>query len=80
MLQYGNGLIAYQPLLDAERELLDQQDALAQSQGAVGTSLVAVYKALGGGWRARLAAPQVTAAQPIPPGTEIPMPVPVLQN
>ena len=54
MLQYERGLISYQPLLDSERALVQQQDALAESRGAVGVDLVAVYKALGGGWRARL--------------------------
>ena len=55
MLQYEKGLIAYQPLLDSERALVQQQDALAESRGSVGVDLVAIYKALGGGWRARLA-------------------------
>jgi len=68
MLQYEKGLISYQPLLDAERDLLDQQDALAQSRGAVGTDLVAIYRALGGGWRARLPQAQGGAPEPIPPG------------
>lgn len=36
--------------LDAHRSLLQAQDALAQSQGATLTALVAVYRALGGGW------------------------------
>ncbi len=56
ILQYEKGLISYQPLLDSERALVQQQDALAESRGLVGTDLVAVYKALGGGWRARLPA------------------------
>ena len=54
MLQYQKGLIAYQPLLDSERALVQQEDALAESRGSVGMNLVAVYKALGGGWQARL--------------------------
>ncbi len=62
MLQYEKGMIDYQPLLDSERALVLQQDALAQSRGLVGVNLVAVYKALGGGWRA---APARTAS-PVP--------------
>ncbi len=68
MLQYEKGLISYTPLLDSERDLVQQQDALAQGRGAVGTELVAIYRALGGGWQARL--PQgrglPPAAVPIP--------------
>jgi NodT family efflux transporter outer membrane factor (OMF) lipoprotein len=73
-LQYQKGLISYQPLLDSQRELVQQEDALAQSRGMVGVDLVAVYKALGGGWAARLAEQQPPAAQVIPPGPETPLP------
>lgn len=37
-------------LLDAERESLQARDRLVQSQTAAATSLVAVYRALAGGW------------------------------
>ncbi len=37
-------------MLDAERSLLQVEDSLAQSRAETATSLVAVYKALGGGW------------------------------
>ena len=37
-------------MLDAEREALIVEDSLAQSRTQTATSLVAVYKALGGGW------------------------------
>ena len=66
MLQYQKGLIAYQPLLDSQRDLVQQQDALAQSRGLVGMDLVAIYKALGGGWRTRLCEEQHAAAEVIP--------------
>ena len=66
MLQYQKGLIAYQPLLDSQRELVQQQDALAQSRGLVSLDLVAIYKALGGGWRTRLCEEQHAAAEVIP--------------
>ena len=76
MLQYEKGLIAYQPLLDSERDLVQQQDALAESRGLVGMDLVAVYKALGGGWRARLpAAAAPIAPAPVPPEPKIPPPL-----
>jgi multidrug efflux system outer membrane protein len=37
-------------VLDAERTLLAAQDQLADSTTRTATALVAVYKALGGGW------------------------------
>jgi outer membrane protein TolC len=37
-------------VLDAERTQLDAEDHLAQSRTDAATSLIAVYKALGGGW------------------------------
>jgi NodT family efflux transporter outer membrane factor (OMF) lipoprotein len=83
MRQYEKGMIYYQPLLDSERALVQQQDALAESRGSVGTDLVAIYKALGGGWQARLsdqehpaAEPPGTAAEPIPTGNALPAPLP----
>ncbi|MBN1591403.1 MAG: efflux transporter outer membrane subunit [Pirellulales bacterium] len=52
-LQYEEGLIDFQRVVDSERALVLQQDTLAESQGNVVLNLVAVYKALGGGWRMR---------------------------
>lgn len=43
------GVADFLAVLDAERELLAARDRLAQSQAAAATSVVAVYKALGGG-------------------------------
>jgi multidrug efflux system outer membrane protein len=37
-------------VLDSELRLLQQQNQLAQTQTETATALVAVYKALGGGW------------------------------
>ena len=37
---------------DAERTLLESEDRLARSRTEAATSLIAVYKALGGGWQA----------------------------
>jgi NodT family efflux transporter outer membrane factor (OMF) lipoprotein len=70
--QYEKGLITYQPLLDAERVLVQQQDALAESRGLIAANLVAVYRALGGGWRASLPPPALPAA----PSTELLPPPP----
>lgn len=63
---YEQGVIDYQRVLDSQRALVFQQDALAQSQGKVATNLVAVYKAIGGGWRMRYApnAPEIVTGVP----------------
>jgi outer membrane protein TolC len=62
MLQYGEGLTDYQRVLDAQRGLSIDQDTLAGIQGAVATRLVDMYKALGGGWQARVDQPYVKPA------------------
>lgn len=46
------GVSDFLSVLDAEREMLSARDQLAQAQTAAATSLVGVYKALGGGWPA----------------------------
>jgi len=48
-------------VLDAERTQLAAEDSLAQSRTVAATSLVAVYKALGGGWE--MAPPPKSAAR-----------------
>lgn len=48
--RFEGGLADFLNVLDAEREALTAQDSLAQSRTQTATSLVAVYKALGGGW------------------------------
>ncbi len=50
MIQYREGTADYTRVLDSQRFLLLQQDQLAQARGKVSQSLVALYKALGGGW------------------------------
>lgn len=66
LLQYEQGLIDYQRVLDTQRALVNQQDTLAESRGNVALSLIAVYKALGGGWRVRFAAGAMAqAAAPV---------------
>jgi multidrug efflux system outer membrane protein len=44
------GVADFLTVLDAERTLLAAQDLLADSETLTATALVAVYKALGGGW------------------------------
>ena len=54
MLQYREGLEDYQRVLDTQRFLTNQLDLLSDTKGAVVTNLVALYKALGGGWQIRI--------------------------
>jgi multidrug efflux system outer membrane protein len=49
--RFEGGLTDFLNVLDAERDALSAQDSLAQSRTQAATSLIAVYKALGGGWR-----------------------------
>ena len=49
---YTRGLSDFLTVLDAQRQQLAAEDDLAQSDTAVITNLVALYKALGGGWEA----------------------------
>ncbi len=53
LLQYREGLIDYQRVLDSQRFLATQEERLTEVSGQVGTDLVATYKALGGGWQIR---------------------------
>ncbi len=48
-------------MLDAERTLYAAEDAVAVSDGAVAFDLVALFKALGGGWEKSA---RKTAARP----------------
>lgn len=47
---YSKGLVDFLNVLDSQRSLYQAQDALAQSDQRVSTGLVALFKALGGGW------------------------------
>lgn len=48
--RFQGGLTDFVNVLEAERDALTVQDSLAQSRTQTATALVAVYKALGGGW------------------------------
>ncbi|OLF53758.1 efflux transporter outer membrane subunit [Pseudomonas chlororaphis] len=50
-IRYQAGRAPYLVQLDAQRTLLDAQDALAQADTASYLDVVALYKALGGGWQ-----------------------------
>jgi NodT family efflux transporter outer membrane factor (OMF) lipoprotein len=53
LIQYREGLVDYQRVLDTQRDLTTQQDNLVFTAGSVGQNLIAMYRALGGGWEIR---------------------------
>ncbi len=57
-LRYREGLSDYLEVLTAQRTLLQNQLQLADSTQTVTTNLVALYKALGGGWDSSDAEPE----------------------
>ena len=58
--RYQQGVADFLTVLDAERSLLSSQQQLADSTTTVSENLVALYKALGGGWETDL--PRKTTA------------------
>jgi len=53
LIQYREGATDYTTVLTAQQALLSQQDSLATGQGNVPEALIAIYRALGGGWEMR---------------------------
>src|SRR5262249_2543345 len=59
-LQYRDGAIDYQRVLDAERTLLREDNSLVNLRSSAATNVISLYKALGGGW-------EMSAGQPVVP-------------
>ena len=53
ILQYRVGTKDFTTVLTAQQALLSEQDSLAVTLGNISSSLVGVYRALGGGWEVR---------------------------
>ncbi|MBV9736184.1 MAG: TolC family protein, partial [Acidisphaera sp.] len=68
--RYTQGIANFLDVLDAERSLLASQQQLTDSTTAVSTDLVALYKALGGGWESFYPLDQ-TEEQPKPGGSAL---------
>jgi len=60
--QYNNGLVTYQRLLSTVEKMTLREDVYAQTRGSIATQIVALYKALGGGWEPFTGAPIVRPA------------------
>ena len=72
--RYSSGVANFIDVLDADRSLQQNELALASNTTAISTDLVAIYRALGGGWEtstSRLA----TTTSPIPPASDSSAPV-----
>lgn len=66
LIQYREGLVDYQRVLDSQRFLAQEQDLMTSAMGEVATNLIAMYKAMGGGWEIRIGkdfVPQVVKEQ-----------------
>jgi len=68
-IQYREGAVDFQRVIDTQRVLVQDQDNLAESRGNVAINLVAIYKTLGGGWATRFAPQRLPAV-----ADEAPMP------
>jgi hypothetical protein len=51
-IQYREGALDFLRVLDAERTLLQAEDEVAAAETNLNSSVVLIYKALGGGWEA----------------------------
>ncbi|HLQ36546.1 MAG TPA: efflux transporter outer membrane subunit, partial [Planctomycetota bacterium] len=63
---YRNGLLEFLALLDAQRTLDQDEDQAARQQAELARQVVALCKALGGGWQATMPADAATAAPQAP--------------
>jgi NodT family efflux transporter outer membrane factor (OMF) lipoprotein len=54
LIQYREGEVGYQRVVDTQRFLTQEEDNLASTTGSIAINLIAMYKALGGGWELRL--------------------------
>jgi len=61
-VRYREGAEDFQRVVDSERALLQQENRLAQTRSDIATNLIALYKALGGGWEIRDGRPVVSEA------------------
>jgi NodT family efflux transporter outer membrane factor (OMF) lipoprotein len=57
MTQYREGAVDFQRVVDAQRSLLQDENTLTNTRSSVATNLIALYKAIGGGWQIRVGQP-----------------------
>jgi multidrug efflux system outer membrane protein len=61
--RYESGVASFLDVLDAERNVQQTELSLTDSTAAVSTDLVALYKALGGGWQTKTGAADETSPE-----------------
>ena len=62
---YRAGLGTFLNVLDSQRSLFASQSDLAQSETTIATNMVALYKALGGGWETLAPTPESYTKQAV---------------
>ena len=61
-IQYKEGAVDYQRVLDSERTLLQEENNLVNLRSNAATNVISLYKALGGGWEMSVGQPFVPNA------------------
>jgi NodT family efflux transporter outer membrane factor (OMF) lipoprotein len=61
-LQYRDGAVDYERVLDSERTLLQEENKLVNLRSNAATNVISLYKALGGGWEMSVGQPFVPSA------------------
>jgi NodT family efflux transporter outer membrane factor (OMF) lipoprotein len=81
LAQYREGAIDLTRVTQIEQNLVLALDTLAQARGEIGLGLIHVYRALGGGWKVRLAGCETTVLPPTgaPPPPDCTTPRPGLE-
>ena len=64
--QYEKGSVDFNRYAVIEQNLVTQQDSSAQARGQISQGLIAVFRALGGGWEIRLGGEAATAEGAMP--------------
>jgi outer membrane protein TolC len=64
LAQYRSGLVPYLNVLTAQSSLMQANDTLAQARQQYAQNLVALYKALGGGWQVDMPGAEAESHQP----------------
>ena len=62
IIQYREGAENFQRVIDSQTKLLTEMNKLADTRSSIATNLIAVYKALGGGWEVQDGKPIVSEA------------------
>ena len=67
LAQYKEGRVDFNSVFTMQSQLVTQQDQMATAQGNIALNLIAVYRALGGGWQASEQAHRAAPACLLPP-------------